>query len=236
MLVPVVGLAVLFAAHGVAAQSLRGSAASLDRQTRQARLHDFTYLQGPGQLRRFVSAGLLVPVEGNADYLLKDVSFQVARPEVRLFVERLAAQYRRVCGERLVVTSLTRPVSNQPGNASDRSVHPTGMALDLRRPTTGRCGTWLQSTLLSLERLPPHFHVAVFPIAYVRHVARLTGRTASAVVAAATGPPRHTVRPGESLWSIASRYATTPTAIQRANGLSSSVIHPSQVLTVPVRQ
>ena len=246
VLVPVVGLAVLFAAHGVAAQSLSGHSASLDRQTRQARLHDFTYLQGPSQLRRFVSAGLLVPVEGNADYLLKDVSFQVARPEVRLFVERLAAQYRRACGERLVVTSLTRPVSNQPGNASDRSVHPTGMALDLRRPTTGRCGTWLQSTLLSLERarvleatlerLPPHFHVAVFPIAYVRHVARLTGRTASAVVAAATGPPRHTVRPGESLWSIASRYATTPTAIQRANGLSSSVIHPSQVLTVPVRQ
>ena len=152
VLVPVVGLAVLFAAHGVAAQSLRGSAASLDRQNRQARLHDFTYLQGPGQLRRFVSAGLLVPVEGNADYLLKDVSFQVARPEVRVFVERLAAQYRLACGERLVVTSLTRPVSNQPGNASDRSVHPTGMALDLRRPTTGRCGTWLQSTLLSLER------------------------------------------------------------------------------------
>ena len=121
------------------------------------------------------------------------------------------------------------------------------MALDLRRPTTGRCGTWLQSTLLSLERarvleatlerLPPHFHVAVFPIAYVRHVARLTGRrTASAVVAAATGPTRHTVRPGESLWSIASRYDTTPTAIQRSNGLSSSVIHPSQMLKVPVRQ
>ena len=101
VLVPVVGLAVLFAARGVAAQGLRGSAASLDRQNRQARLHDFTYLQGPGQLRRFVSADLLVPVEGNADYLLKDVSFQVARPEVRLFVERLAAQYRRACGERL---------------------------------------------------------------------------------------------------------------------------------------
>ena len=92
----------------------------------------------------------------------------------------------------------------------------------------------------TLERLPPHFHVAVFPTAYVRHVARLTGRTASAVVAAATGPTRHTVRPGESLWSIASRiasrYDTTPTAIQRSNGLSSSVIHPSQVLEVPVRQ
>ena len=52
--IPVVGLAVLFAAHGVVAQSLRGSAASLDRQNRQARLHDFTYLQGLGQLRRFV--------------------------------------------------------------------------------------------------------------------------------------------------------------------------------------
>ena len=36
-------------------------------------------------------------------------------------------------------------------NSSKRSVHPTGMAIDLRRPT-GKCLTWLRRTLVSLER------------------------------------------------------------------------------------
>jgi len=238
-----VGILALLLVPGAGAQSLRGSSASLDRQNRQARLNDFTYLAAPGQLRRFVSAGLLVPVDGNADYTLHAVSFGVARPEVRLFIERLASQYRRACGEQLVVTSLTRPQSSQPRNASSRSVHPTGMALDLRRPTSGTCRSWLSSTLLSLERAgileatletsPPHFHVAVFPQAYVSHVARLTGRSASAVLAEAGGQASHTVRRGETLWRIAGRYGTTPTAIQRLNGLRTSVIRPGQVLQMP---
>ena len=118
---------------GVSAQSLRGSAASLDVQTDQAARHDLTYLSGRVELRRFVDAGLLVPVDGSRDYTLEDVSFPFARPEVKLFIERLSQQYRRACGQRLVVTSLTRPQSHQPRNASDRSVHPTRMALDLRR-------------------------------------------------------------------------------------------------------
>ena len=120
--------------EGVPAQSLRGSSASLDRQVAQARRHDFTHLASPPQVRRFVDAGLLVHLSGNRDYTLVDVSFPFARPEVRLFVERLSSQYRGACGEQLVVTSLTRPLSHQPRNASDRSVHPTGMAIDLRVP------------------------------------------------------------------------------------------------------
>ena len=173
--------------HGGAAQSLRGSSASLDRQVDQSRRHDFTHMAGPAQLRRFVDAGLLVHLPGNRDYTLVDVSFPFARPEVRLFVERLASQYRRACAERLVVTSLTRPLSHQPRNASDRSVHPTGMAVDLRRPA-GRCRNWLEGVLLSLEargvleatreRRPPHYHIAVYPTPYATYVRELTARTA----------------------------------------------------------
>ena len=220
------------------AQSLRGSASALDQQTRQARQHDFTYVRGTAQLRRFVDAGLLVPVHGNADYTLRDVSFPFARPEVRLFIERLSGQYRRACGERLVVTSLTRPQSHQPHNASDRSVHPTGMALDLRRPR-GTCRQWLEGTLLYLEdqevleataeRSPPHYHVAVYPVQYAAYVDRLTAR--------ATGrarPPRtYVVRRGDTLWGIAQRHGTSPAALRRANSLPSTRIHPGQSLTVP---
>ena len=228
----------------VQAQSLRGSRSSLDRQNAQARQHDFTFLEGPSDLRRFVDAGLLVPLDGGAPYQLHDVSFGVARPEVKLFIERLSAQYHAACGERLVVTSLTRPASRQPSNASSRSVHPTGMAVDLRVPA-GACRRWLESTLVSLERervieatlerSPLHYHVAVFPSRYVEHVSRLTGQPAPAVVATVQAPSRHTVRRTDTLWDLAKRYGTTPTRIKAANGLRSNVIRPGQVLEIPGR-
>ena len=169
MILACVALVVLPGA--VAAQSLRGSAASLDRQTTQAARHDFTYLRGTARLRRFVESGLLVSVAGNRNYTLDgEVSFPVARPEARLFIERLAGQYRRACGERLVVTSLTRPKSHQPGKRLDPVGAPNG---DGARPasSTGdlpgsgsktRCSTsrgrgcWRQPR----ERRPPHYHVA----------------------------------------------------------------------------
>src|SRR5690606_6429895 len=89
-----------------------------------------------------------------------------------------------------------RPLSNQPPNASDRSVHPTGMAVDLRVPNNARCRQWLESTLLSLEgsdvieatreRNPPHYHVAVYPRPYTQYVARITGN--AALMAQASSP------------------------------------------------
>ncbi|MEX2270729.1 MAG: DUF5715 family protein [Vicinamibacterales bacterium] len=234
-------LAVLMAPPA-SAQSLRGSPASLDRQNRQARRHDFTFLRRTSQLERFVDAGLLVPLEDGGPYRLHDVSFNVARPEVKLFIERLSAQYLAACGERLVVTSLTRPTSLQPANASPRSVHPTGMAVDLRVPD-GKCRGWLERTLLTLERRrlldatlerhPLHFHVAVFPDGYLAYVSRLTGRSESALLASVLRPARHTVRRSETLWAIAERYGTTPARISEANGLTSDIIYPGQTLEIP---
>lgn len=185
----------LWAPGEVVSQTLRGSQASLDRQNHQARSHDFTYLRTPDQVRRFVAAGYLVQLSGNADYRVHNVSFPYVRPEVKTFVERLSRQYRSACGEQLVVTSATRPQSHQPRNASSRSVHPTGMALDLRFPQNPRCRSWLESTLMSLEargvleaireRRPPHYHLALYPQPYARYVAQMTGSTR---LAEAAGP------------------------------------------------
>jgi hypothetical protein len=179
------------------AQSLDGSRASVLRQARIAREHDYTLLRDEAHLLRFVRLGLLVPLQSNADFRLNTVSFPYARPEVRTFIHRLSAQYRRACGERLVVTSLTRPLNRQPRNASNLSVHPAGMAVDLRIPANGNCRRWLESTLLFLEgqgvveatreRRPPHYHVAVFPTQYRRYVARLGGEVQTA---AAPAPAR----------------------------------------------
>lgn len=48
-----------------------------------------------------------------------------------------------------------------------------------------------------------------------------------------TAPPRtHTVRAGESLWTIAKRYALSVAQLRRWNSLRGSVVHPGQILAI----
>ena len=258
-----VTILVALAPTSVAAQSLRGSSRSLTEQNVQARAHDFTYLRTPAHVHRFVELGYLVPLHGNRDYDIDDeVSFPYARPQVRTFVERLAGQYRRACGEVMVVTSLTRALNRQPPNASSRSVHPTGMAVDLRRSNHRPCRAWLEDVLLSLEAngvleatresRPPHYHIALYPEPYTRYVDGLATGTAQAAEtrvaatpevgaaaatgdagAAAAGSGPYRVRRGDALWDIARAHGTTIAAIQRTNNLRTSRIYPGQLLTMP---
>jgi len=226
-------------------QSLRGSTASLDRQNRVARQHDFTFISTGQQVRRFAEQGWLVRLRSGADYELHAVSYPYTRPEVALFVQRLSAQYRAACGERLVVTSLTRPANRQPNNASDRSVHPTGMAVDLRYSRSRRCRQWLEGVLVDLEaaglleatreRYPAHYHVAIFPRPYAAYVERLGEaqplRVAEADPDVASSP--YEVRRGDSLWTIARRLGTSVDELRTLNDLRSSRIYAGQVLEVP---
>lgn len=46
---------------------------------------------------------------------------------------------------------------------------------------------------------------------------------------------RYTVKKGDNLWTIANRNKTTVAAIQRANGISGSMIRPGQSLIIPKR-
>jgi LysM repeat protein len=191
---------ILSFAGAAEAQSLRGSTVAMQRQNRVAQQHDYTFLQTSTQVRKFVSSGYLEELRGNASYVLAGVSHPYARPAVRLFVERLSSQYRAACGEKLVVTSLTRPVLEQPRNASDLSVHPAGMAVDLRVSRNRTCVRWLEKTLLSLEkqrvldvtreRRPPHYHVALFPEPYERYVVAVAGPAAVKTPAAKTAAPK----------------------------------------------
>ena len=129
------------------------------------------------------------------------------------------------------MTSLTRPVDEQPGNAHDRSVYPTGMAVDLRVPRTQQCRDWLNRGLLSLEaagvleatreRSPTHYHVAVFPIQYEQYVERLQSRRRSYVV-----------QRGDVLVRIASRTGTSVEVLVAANGLTSDRVYPGMVLRI----
>jgi hypothetical protein len=238
-LVLAAGIAVVSPVPGLA-QSLQGSTASVDRQDHIAREHDFTFVDTGERVRFFASQGWLVEVEPTADFLLRGVSFPYARPEVDVFLRRLGAQYRTACGERLVVTSLTRPTTRQPRNASDRSVHPTGMAMDLRYPRSRACRAWLERVLTQLERagvleatrerFPVHYHVAIFPRQYAAYVDALNARQVMEVQERLA----YTVRSGDSLWGIARSYGTTVDDLRVANGLEGSRIFVGQVLDVPV--
>lgn len=231
-------LALLSIASRADAQSLRGSQASVELMYSQAVTHDLHFYQTAEGIRRAVARGDFVRLTGNADYELVRVSHPYALPITRTFVQRLAAQYRQACGERLVVTSAMRPQSMRLLNGADRSVHPTGMALDLRKPTNPRCLSWLREVLAFLdgrglveateERRPPHFHVAVFPRQYAAY---LDGESPPARVASAQRT--HTVRRGDSLWSIARESRVTVEALKMANGLRSSRILAGQVLVIP---
>jgi LysM repeat protein len=247
----------VFAVSGLHAQSsLKGSRTAMRKQNSVAQKQDYTFLRTSSDVSRFVSSGYLVPVKGTSALKLADVSFPYARPAVKTFAERLAQQYRDACGNKLVVTSLTRPLSRQPWNASDLSVHPAGMALDIRVSDSRACRKWLESTLVSLEkkgvleatreRRPAHYHVAVFPSAYFSYlnkaapaepkIAKAAQPKYASVVPMPSGAKKaatHKVRSGESLWSIARKYGVTLTALKEANALSGNQIKAGQVLAIP---
>jgi hypothetical protein len=176
-----------FAASDVLASvsvELRGSPASMERQNRYALEAEYTFARTLEDIDRMLETGDLVMLTGDENYDLREgMTSDAARPEMRLFVERLAAEYHEATGEKLVVTSLTRPSSMQPGNSHSLSVHPTGMALDLRISQQQASRAWLEERLLGLEadgildvtreRHPPHYHIALFTgpfLAYMEDV------------------------------------------------------------------
>lgn len=233
------------------AQSLRGSRASVQRMHRQAvreKLHFYETTKG---VNAAVKRGRFERLVSGRDYAVTRVSFPYALPAAVDWLEEFSADYRRGCGERLVVTSGMRPTTRQPSNSSARSVHPTGIALDLRKPRNAKCLRWLRNALLSQEkrglveateeRNPAHFHVAVFPTPYQQYAAAERKKAAAAILASnATGrnaelrTATYEIRAGDSLWDVARRHGTTVARIRALNDLSSSLIRPGQQILLPV--
>jgi hypothetical protein len=194
-------LTVLPAATAVAAE-LRGSPASMRKQHEVAVGEKYTFLPTGTKVMEYVDRGRLEPVEPNGVYAVKSISYPYARTETRQFIERVGRDFREATGGTMVVTSLTRPTAGQPSNAHKLSVHPTGMAVDLRIPADSAQRAWLESHLLDLERqgvldvtrekAPPHYHVAIFPRPWSEYeAARVQQDSIAAVQAAAQAPVRN---------------------------------------------
>lgn len=200
----------------------------------EARAEDFSFFETSASVRRAASAGILVRLSPDDDLELSDIGYPYVRPATLTFVHRMGAQYHEACGERLVVTSAVRPATRQPPNSTALSVHPTGMAVDLRRPQDDDCRSWLRNTLLDLEERglveateehsPAHFHVAVFSTPYARFVASRVRSEADET---------YVVRTGDTLSEIARAHDVTVKALFQANALDDDIIQPGQELKIP---
>jgi len=216
------------------AQTLTGSRASMERQYQVAVSHGYVFAKTASTVNKLVEQGDLQRVQPTRHFELHNVSFPYAKAPVKLFIDQISAQYFAACGEKLTVTSLTRPLDRQPGNAADDSVHPTGMAVDLRIPPAGKCRSWLERQLLSLEaaevldvtreRNPPHYHVAVYPEPY-RQFAEASPGTG-------TGS-EYVVRRGDTLSRIASITGASIAQLKATNGLRNDILQIGQKLAVP---
>jgi LysM repeat protein len=248
-------LAVLTLCNSLQAQSLLGSRASMERQHQEAVSYGYTFLGTPQAVSNFVSEGHLVKVPDSQFIELHDVSYPYSRPEVKMFIERLSGQFYATCGEKLVITSLTRPIDEQPENAASDSVHPTGMAVDMHIPSSARCRSWLEHTLLSMEgdglldvtreRHPAHYHVAVFTRTYENFIAARSASTTVASLAPADESPiatetehsavtsTYTVRKGDTLATIAERADTTTAKLKSLNALRGVKVKAGQLLQLP---
>jgi LysM repeat protein len=240
------------------AQTLMGSAESINKQYRTAVAYGYSFVNTASSLKSHMQTNQLVRVSPDRYIALHDVSYPYAVPGTRLFLSRLSAQYYSMCGEKLTVTSLLRPRDRQPANSVARSVHPTGMAVDLRIPSKPKCRAWLENTLLSLERervldvtrerYPPHYHVAVYSQDYETRVAGLGGSKAVDVVdsrpdakpvagfvgATHTGTyQQYVVRKGDTLSEIATRNRVQVAQLRSLNNLRGNRIDAGQKLRIP---
>jgi LysM repeat protein len=239
--------AISLSATSLAAQSLRGSRASVDLMYDRAQEEDLAFYRTSSSVREAVREGELVRIEETSHLALGRVSYPYVLEGTRSWVTEFADRYYARCGQRLVVTSGARPMSRTPRNGSPKSVHPTGMAVDLRRPT-GSCLVWLRKELLvdesngsveaTEERHPAHFHVAVLsvePAAQTRTAvdASSDGGVEHEETAETTQLAHYRVRPGDTLWEIARRRDTTVARIRELNKLRSARIKPGQLLLLP---
>jgi hypothetical protein len=172
--IPTLALAfgfVLGSAGSARAQTLRGSPASVNLMYSTANSENLEFMRTPADIYQAARVGALKLITITEDLDLERTTFPFVLPRTKRFADSLAREYHAGCGERLVVTSGARPINEQPRNASPKSVHPTGMAVDFRKPLNPVCLQWLRENLPKLEdahvieateeRHPPHFHVAV---------------------------------------------------------------------------
>ncbi|HEY0996641.1 MAG TPA: DUF5715 family protein [Gemmatimonadaceae bacterium] len=151
--------------------ALRGSRPKVQGTYYNTVARGVAFYDAMDEARAAIAAGKFVPLYGNQYYATYRMTLAYATPDARTFVETLAPQFVEHCDEMMVVTSALRPKEKSPRNGSPWTVHPTGIAVDIRKPRNRACWSWLRQRLLDYqaegvvdateEFHPPHFHIAV---------------------------------------------------------------------------
>ena len=187
----------------------------------EAERHGLTFVNSKDEIPEMVSKSLLVPLVSETNFEVdKQVSYPYVLPEVRIFAQQISEYLNEICGERMVITSALRPTSLKLINSVDDTVHPTGMALDIRRPPK-KCREWFEARIKYLEykgaiqatreHQPPHYHVVVYPDQYATYVAYSISKDLAL----------YEVRGGDTLSTIAKRFGTTITELVILNSIDS---------------
>jgi hypothetical protein len=246
-----------YADRGHLSASLRGSKLSLDRQQEAAKRAHLKLHKTRREVMRSVKRGDLIRVRSNRYLQLANVSYPYAHPKLHKLLNQLSKLYYRHCKTPLVITSLTRPIHEQPRNASRRSVHPAGIAADLRVPPYV-CRKWLRARLTNWEsqglieatreRRPPHFHIVAMPHKLSAHkLVKLSESSPSKKIRSRSKKRKikhrkshrrrsyqsYRVRRGDSIWKLARKWHVSETSIKRLNHLKTSRIDYGQTLLIP---
>lgn len=123
-------------------------------------------------------------------------------------------------------TSGPSPAASEPTNDLSVAAQPSLVATALLTPTAT-----VTATLTDVVTAT----VIVTPTATVTASTGADAATATKVITATSSKAiiTYTVKARDTLIAIASHYSTTVEAIEDANGLESTVIHPGDVLTIP---
>ena len=203
------------ASTAVSAQTLKGSKESVDLMYNAAETRDLQFFRTPDDVYAAAMAGSLMMISTTEDLEVDKAGWPFVLPTTLRFADSIATQYHQGCGERIVVTSGARPLDKQPRNASPKSVHPTGMAVDFRKPKNPACLEWLRTALVGLEdrgvieateeKHPAHFHVAVLHQRAVPHIQMAAGDVALTPVSSPKKAPRSKVSRKKSSKTAAKR-------------------------------
>lgn len=139
--------------------------------------HRLSRIRDVGELRRFIDAGLLVPIPPTDAYDLDATLGEAdpdhaalyahARPWVKSFLDETLGEGHRLHGDRFTLTSLVRTVAYQRelrrryaaaagavGARSRMSSHLTGSTVDIKiMGLSPDAESWLRRRLAGLERL-----------------------------------------------------------------------------------
>jgi hypothetical protein len=207
--------------QSVWADSLRGGRAPRAEAYQEAKKHQVPFVSSEAEIKTLLQQDRLVRLVSETHFEVDEqVSYPYVLPEVRIFAQRMGEYLHEVCGERMVITSALRLTTQKLRNSISDTVHPTGMALDIRLPPR-KCRKWFEARKKYLEykgviqatreRWPPHYHVVVYPKQYAMYISESANRDLAL----------YEIQRGDTLSDIALLFGTTITELVIINGLES---------------